>query len=473
MNGERYLRIRPAWWTVILIVLIAAVLAMTVVLFTGALRSYVKVTLAADRSGLVMESGAKVKLRGLQVGQVRGVTGGHGPVALTLELDPDKVRYIPANVEAQIRSTTAFGAKYVELIAPEHPAQERISSGAVLWSRNVTTEVNTVFQNLVDVMNQIQPDKLNGTLTALAQGFGGQGERMGQAITDTNIVLGELNSRADNIAADWRSFRKAGDAYASAARDIVEVFDNWTPTAESITTSARELDALLVSMIGMANSGIQLVTPNRDNLINAINVLAPTTDLVHKYNPTYTCLLLGSKWLIDNGLKYSLGGNGRSAILDASLVFGDDPYQYPKHLPIVGAKGGPGGKPGCASLPDPTKAYPMRQVVKNIGWGGDGEIRVNPGIGFPGWANYFPVTRAVPEPPSVRYQGPVAPGPEGQPPVGAQLYAPDGTPLYPGLPPAPPPGAPREPGPTPGAEPFTPFAPAQVKPTPLPVPPPA
>ncbi|NLE78024.1 MAG: MCE-family protein MCE3A, partial [Rhodococcus sp.] len=64
-------------------------------------------------------------------------------------------------------------------------------------------------------------------------------------------------------------------------------------------------------------------------------------------------------------------------------------------------------------------------------------------IGFPGWANYLPVTRAVPEPPSIRYPGGPAPGPFpyfGAPPYGAPLYGPDGTPLYPGVPPHPPPG---------------------------------
>ena len=43
-----------------------------------------------------------------------------------------------------------------------------------------------------------------------------------------------------------------------------------------------------------------------------------------------------------------------------------------------------------------------------------------------------------------------------------------GSPLWPGLPPAPPPGAPREPGPTPGSEPFIVANPAQMQPTPLP-----
>lgn len=53
----------------------------------------------------------------------------------------------------------------------------------------------------------------------------------------------------------------------------------------------------------------------------------------------------------------------------------------------------------------------MKYLVTDTGFGTGLDVRPNPGIGFPGWANYFPVTRAVPEPPSIRYPGPPAPGP--------------------------------------------------------------
>ena len=43
---------------------------LTYALFTGTLKSFVPVTLTSDRSGLVMESNAKVKMRGVQVGRV-------------------------------------------------------------------------------------------------------------------------------------------------------------------------------------------------------------------------------------------------------------------------------------------------------------------------------------------------------------------------------------------------------------------
>ena len=33
-------------------------------------------TLTSDRAGLVMESGAKVKMRGVQVGRVEAISGG-------------------------------------------------------------------------------------------------------------------------------------------------------------------------------------------------------------------------------------------------------------------------------------------------------------------------------------------------------------------------------------------------------------
>ena len=53
----------------------------------------------------------------------------------------------------------------------------------------------------------------------------------------------------------------------------------------------------------------------------------------------------------------------------------------------------------------------MKYLVTDTGFGTGLDIRPNPGIGFPGIANYFPVTKANPEPPRIRYPGGPAPGP--------------------------------------------------------------
>ncbi|WP_202377106.1 MCE family protein [Mycobacterium paraintracellulare] len=476
--------VHPGWWTGLVIAGLIVILVLTVLAFNRDLQPYARVTLTSQRAGLIMDPYAKVKFRGVEVGRVAAITpaGPASPVKLGLELNPKELQYIPANVDAEIVSPTLFGAKYVDLIDPSHPSPNRLANGAVLVSRNVTVEVNTVFQNLMDLLNQVNVPKLNAILSALSDGFRGNGERIGEATTDFNQVLLAINPRSETIRQNYRALKGFGDTYAAAAPNILKVLDAVSATSSTITSHAKALDSLLLNAIGLSHSGINLIGPNRDNLVRGINGLEPTTRLLKKYNPELTCMFVAGQLILD---KYKLGDvmggrDGKSAILDAGLMLGDDPYRYPDNLPVIGAKGGPDGKPGCGSLPDVGQNFPQRYLVTDTGWGTGMDLRPNPGIGFPGWANYFPVTRGTPEPPSIRHPGPPAPGPipyPGAPPYGSQLYAPDGTPLYPGLPPAPPPGAPREPGPPPaGSEPFTPTHPAQVQPTyafqPPPSPPP-
>jgi len=433
-------QIGSGWLALLLVVGISTAIALSLGAFNQSFTSTVPVTLTSDRSGLVMEPYAKVKMRGVQVGRVATVSGGADSATLQLYLDPDQVKNIPANVEARISATSLFGAKFVDLIYPSDPSRQRLAAGAVLRSQNVTVEVNTVFENLVDLIRQIDPAKLNGVLSALAQGVGGKGQQIGHSITDTNDVLTALNSRTDTMREDFRALADVGDTYGAAAQNIIGSIGALSTTSSTVSTKATELDQLLVSVSGLSRSGVELVGPNKDNLVNTINLLQPTTALLMKYNPELTCLLVGAD-KTGAGLSQMLGGsNGKSLIMDAALMLGDDPYRYPDNLPVVAAQGGPGGKPGCGSLPDVAQNWPVRYLEANTGFGTGLDMRPNPGIGFPGYADYLPVTRAVPEAPSIRHPGGPAPGPipyPGAPPYGAPQYGPEGTPLYPGVPPAP------------------------------------
>ena len=468
-SKRREAGLHPAIWTVILLASVGALILLTVGAFNRDFRPYARVTLTSDRAGLVMEPGAKVKLRGVQVGRVASIQSGD-PVKLQLELYPEQLNYIPANVTAEITAPTAFGAKYVDLLTPAHPSPKRLAAGGVVKSRNVSVEVNTVFQNLVAVLNQVDVPKLNAVLTALADGFRGNGEAIGEATTDLNQVLLAINPRSETIRADYRALQGFSDTYSAAATNIVTVLDAASTTSVTITDSAKQLDSLLLNVSGLSRGGINLIGPNRDNLVHGINLLESTTRLLMKYNPELTCTLVGGKNALDFGAVASSGGtNGYSEILDVGLLLGKDAYRYPNNLPVNDIKGGPGGQPGCGSLPDVAKNWPQRYLVTDSGWGTGMDVRPNPGIGFPGYTNYFPVTRGTPQPPSIRHPSDPAPGPipyPGAPPYGAQLYGPDGTPLYPGLPPAPPPGRPREPGPpAAGSEPFVPSAPSGIQAT--------
>jgi phospholipid/cholesterol/gamma-HCH transport system substrate-binding protein len=444
-NSSRRDGIDPIWWAPVLLIVVVAISTLTAMLYSGTFHRYEPLTLVSDRSGLVMEDGAKVKLRGVQVGEVTNIgaqTGAAGAVSkLSLKIDPEPFKYLPSNLEAEIKSSTAFGAKYVDLIVPTDASPERLKPGAVVHSRNVTVEVNTVFQSLQGVVASIDPAKLNAILSAVAESVRGKGEVIGQAITDSNNVLLAVNPRMETVRRDWQLFGQTTKAYSDAASNIVSILDSFSTTSTTISNNAEALDTLLLSAVGFSNAGINTIGGNQPNLVRAMNILDPTTQLLMKYSPSYTCLFQGAQWFLENGGRDAIGGNGKSVIMDAALLMGDDPYRYPDNLPIVNATGGPGGKPSCGSLPDPLKNFPVKYLVTDTGFGTGLDVRPNPGIGFPGIANYFPVTKANPEPPRIRYPGGPAPGPlppyPGAPAYGAPEFAPNGTPLYP-----PPPGAP-------------------------------
>ncbi|OBI73185.1 MCE-family protein MCE3A [Mycolicibacterium fortuitum] len=440
-RGER--RISNSWWALILLMAVVVFIVVTTSIFTGAVKPYVPVTVLSDRSGLVLETNAKVKMRGVLVGRVSQIDVNQSGATLQLKLDPDQVQYIPANVGAQVSVTTAFGAKFVDLVYPQTPSSNRLTAGTVLHSEHTTTEINTVFENIVKLLDMVDPAKLNSVLSAVAEGVRGQGPRIGEATTDLNQVLTALNARSDTIRENWRSLKSFSDTYSQAADDIVKILDTASTTASTVTGKAKSLDNLLMSVVGFSQAGTDLLAASKDNLVDGINTLEPTTNLLLKYSPGYTCWLEGNKKFLDSGAWGVFGGaDGRSLILDATLLPGKNPYVFPDNLPIIAAKGGPGGRPGCGSLPDVAKNFPVRQLITNTGWGTGLDIRPNPGIGSPCYGQWFQATRAVPVAPSIRQclPGP-APGPipyPGAPPYGAPLYGPGGVPLWPGVPPAPP-----------------------------------
>ena len=99
------------------------------------------------------------------------------------------------------------------------------------------------------------------------------------------------------------------------------MLDAASTTSVTVTDSAKQLDSLLLNVSGLSRSGINLIGPNRDNLVHGINLLESTTRLLMKYNPELTCTLVGGKNALDFGAGASSGGsNGYSEILDVGVA---------------------------------------------------------------------------------------------------------------------------------------------------------
>lgn len=319
------------------VVVIVAVVAVALVQFRGGFTETVPVTVVSDRAGLMMNPGAKVKLHGAPVGAVASIQDmPNGQAAIHLALDPSRLRLIPSNVLVDIVATTAFGAKFIELIPPQDPSPQRLRAGQVLDAGRVTVEINTVFQQLTSVLAKIDPAKLNQTLGALASSLNGRGGRLGQLFTDLNAFLAKIEPSLPNLSHDLAATADVSLGYADAAPDLVQTVANTTKVSQSIVDEQRNLDAFLISSIGLADIGNDVVGANRQALTDVMHLLVPTTDLTNEYHPALTCSLKGMFPLAKQpptqvpGLEV-LGG----------ITLGAERYRYPSNLPKVAARGGP------------------------------------------------------------------------------------------------------------------------------------
>ena len=261
------------------IVAIVAIVALAIGLFRGSFTKTVPVTVISDRAGLVMNPDAKVKMRGVEVGRVASIaTKPDGQAVLKLDMNPSQLHLIPANVGVDITSTTVFGAKYVELVPPKDPSPQKLHGGQVIQGQHVTTEINTVFQRLVTVLDKIDPAKLNETLGAVATAFNGRGEKIGRTLADFNAFLAKINPSLPNLAHDIEASVPTFTAYGDAAPDLIATFDNSIRLSNSIVEEQQHLDEFLISSIGLADIGNEVIGGNRQALSDTLRVLVPTTE---------------------------------------------------------------------------------------------------------------------------------------------------------------------------------------------------
>jgi ABC-type transporter Mla subunit MlaD len=243
----------------------------------------------------------------------------------------------------EIASTTVFGAKYVQLMPPADPSPQRMHPGQVLDARHVTVEINTVFEQLTSVLSRIEPEKLNETLGAIAKALDGRGDKLGQALSDLDEFLATVDPSLPALEHDLAVAPDVVNAYADAAPDLVKTVDNATRISQTIVDEQLNLDALLISAIGLADIGNDVVGTNRQPLTDVLHLLVPTTDLTNEYNPALTCGLAGIVPL-QTGPPSPVPGQLNST----SFVLGVERYRYPKDLPKVAATGGP----QCTDLPN-------------------------------------------------------------------------------------------------------------------------
>ncbi|GAC1443281.1 MAG: MCE family protein [Mycobacteriales bacterium] len=277
------------------LVVIGLLVALTVALYQKTFSPVVRVTLLADRVGNQLTAPADVKLRGLVVGEVRGVASSGQGATISLALDPKKVALIPKNVEAQLLPKTLFGEKFVDLVVPPSPSADHLRGGDVIGQDHSKTAIETerVLNDFLPLLQSLKPAELSLALNSVSSALRGRGNRLGANFARVDAYFAQLNPELPAIQQDFRGLADVSQSYATAAPNVLRLIDNFSAVSRNLVDQKTELAAFLSSTATFSDSFSSILNQNDQRLITLASSSRPSLQTYARYSPEFPCIASG------------------------------------------------------------------------------------------------------------------------------------------------------------------------------------
>ena len=203
------------------------------------------------------------------------------------------VSQIPSNVTAQLLPKTLFGERYVDLQIPTDPSSSHIAAGDVIGQDRTSTgiEVEKVLDDLMPVLQAVQPQKLSTTLTAISTALQGRGVQLGQTLSQLGQYVGELNPQLPTLEHDLRALTTTSNTYNQAAPNLVNALNDLTVTSKTVVAERNNLQNLYSTVTTASGNLGNFLQANKNNLIQVSSASLPTLNVLARYSPEYPCFL--------------------------------------------------------------------------------------------------------------------------------------------------------------------------------------
>jgi len=253
----------------------------------------VDVELKTSHIGLQLNEHADVKLRGIIVGEVRGVATDGDEATVRLALKPDQVDEISSAVSARILPKTLFGEKYVALVPPTGSQGRHIRAGDVI-TRDKTAvgiEIEKVLNDALPLLQAVDPADLNATLNTLATALEGRGAEIAGTLTQLDAYLKKLNPHVPKLMDALARLTQVANLYGDATPDLVRALRNLTITGNTVVEKQLQLQQFFVDVQTLSSTGNAFLKDNEDRVIRLGQVSRPVLDLLERYSPEVPCFL--------------------------------------------------------------------------------------------------------------------------------------------------------------------------------------
>lgn len=320
--------------------------------YRGAFEDWTEIEIRTGRAGLSLEAGADVTLRGVTVGEVLSVVSEDDGVVVRVGIEPEEAEIVPRDAGAEILSPSLLGPKYVELVPPgaAPDAALGIAEGTVIAGARPSLEVNAAFDDLMGMLDAINPAELNTALGAFSSTLQGRGAEFGDYLARAEEYLARFNTRLGVLESDFRRAAVVTKTYAAIAPQLLRILDSMSVTAATVVDEEQSLDALFNALYDASGETRKFLLENRMPLRDALTLLRTTTGTLAEYAPMFPCLFRSINDF-RKAAEPASGGRYPGLWTHVSLASGSHGYDRIENLPRVvadapGCSGGPIGTDG-------------------------------------------------------------------------------------------------------------------------------
>ncbi|MBF6328819.1 MlaD family protein [Nocardia transvalensis] len=227
----------------------------------------VDVTANMTTTGDGLPEKADVKFRGVLVGTVKDVSvAAKGELQqVHIEMKPEYVGDIPANVTARVVPSNLFAVTSVELVynGPDSAALRAGSTIAEDRSEG-TIALQDTLTTVRSILNKIDPVQLGRVLSTLSYALDGSGRVPGSTVERLDNWLTQVRAAVPNVDQTLDDFSASFHALNSSAPDLMQVLADSVKTAQTISDKRAELAGLLTGTAGTVDKVNALFARNPD-----------------------------------------------------------------------------------------------------------------------------------------------------------------------------------------------------------------
>lgn len=215
---------------------------------------------------------ANVTYRGSTVGRVTAVTL-TDDLSVEARLNLDRHTTIPADITAEVRSVSAIGEQYVDLIpGPGARSGDVLRDGSIIDREHtrIGGDVAELLDEAKGLVDSLGRSRLDDVLRETTTAFEGSGTELARLITSANQLLGALKSHSGDITTLIDRLGPFLDAQIRSGEDIATLADGLA----RFTTELRNADAQVGWLLQTAPTAAESATRTFDEIRPSFPMLA-------------------------------------------------------------------------------------------------------------------------------------------------------------------------------------------------------